>query len=75
MRSSLQSLDIFVDIPEQRDLSNPIEVAKMTRDFLNECSEKFGSNKLKHMFIADTNEETGLKQIFGVGTILSNRIS
>jgi hypothetical protein len=46
----------------------------MTRDFLEECSEKFYVHKLKYIFIFDPSTESGLHQIFDVKFILDNRI-
>jgi hypothetical protein len=71
MKSYDQNLQIYVDIPEQRDLSDGVEVAKMTRDFLEECSKKFNAFKLKYIFAFDPTEETGLKQIFDISHIIS----
>ena len=74
MKSYDQNLEIHVNIPEQRDFSDGVEVAKMTRDFLEECSEKFNACKLKHIFAYDTTEDTGLRQIYDISYILSGQI-
>ena len=61
MKSYDHTLEVYVNIPEQRDLSDGVEIAKMTREFLEECSEKFNAHKLKYIFAFDSSEDSGLR--------------
>ena len=67
-------LQIYVDVPHDKDLADEVLVAKMTRNFLRECEQKFNVCNLKYIFVIDGSKEKELKTIFDVRYILNNEI-
>tara|TARA_B110000285_G_scaffold198019_1_gene230135 strand:- start:55 stop:375 length:321 start_codon:yes stop_codon:yes gene_type:complete len=67
-------LQIYVDVPHDKDLADEVVVAKMTRNFLRECETKFNASNLKYIFVMDGSKDKELQTIFDVRYILNNEI-